>query len=81
VNCCVVPNGIAAAEGDTTNETIAGGPTVSVVEADTVPSVAVIVAVPVPELVARPVAFITAIIAEEDVHCTMAVKSCVLPSV
>ena len=77
----MVPSGIAAAAGDTASDTIAGGPTVSVVEAVTVPSVAVIVAVPVPELVARPDALITATIAEDDVHCAVAVKSCVVPSV
>jgi len=81
VNCCVAPSGIAAAVGDTANDTMAGGPTVSVVEAVTVPNAAVIVAVPVPALVARPVALITATVADEELHCTVAVTSCLLPSV
>ena len=80
-NCCVMPSEIAAVEGDTVSDTIAASPTVSVVDVVTVPSVAVIVAVPVPALVASPVAFITATIADEEVHCTVAVRSCALPSV
>ena len=77
----MVPSGITAAVGDTANDTIAACPTVNVVEDVTVPCVAVIVAVPVPALVARPVALITATIADEELHCAVPVMSCVLPSV
>ena len=80
-NCCVVPSGITAAVGDTANDTIAACPTVNVVDDVTVPCVAVIAAVPVPALVASPVALITATIADDELHCAVPVTSCVLPSV
>jgi hypothetical protein len=53
-NCWLVPRGIAALAGVITIETRAGLATVMGVELEMEPEVAEIVAVPRPELVARP---------------------------
>lgn len=79
-NCSVVPSGIVEADGVTAKETIAGAPTVNGVEAVAVPCVAVMVAVPVPALVANPLALTTTTVADEELHSAVPVKSCVLPS-
>ena len=80
-NCCPVPSGIVAAVGVTASDTIVAAPTVNGVDALAVPCVAVIVAVPVPALVAKPLALITATVADDELHCAVPVRSCVLPSV
>jgi hypothetical protein len=54
VNCSVAPTVIDAEEGVTAMKDTVAGPTVIVVEEVMEPEVAVMVAVPWPELVARP---------------------------
>jgi hypothetical protein len=85
VNGWVVPSGIAAFAGETTIDTNAAVATVNVVDEDTAPSVALIFAVPVPELVANPfvpvVLLITATVAGAAFQLTDEVRFCVLPSV
>lgn len=60
---------------------MAGWPTVSEVEALTVPSAAMILVVPTPALVANPFVLMIATGADEDVQFTVEVTSCVLSSV
>ena len=84
-NCCPVPSGMAVVAGCTTSDTIVGSPTVRVVDPVCVPSTALIVAAPMPELVASPACpatlLITATVAAVELHSTLVVTSCVLPSV
>ncbi len=54
VNCCVVPRAIAGLAGVTAIDTRAAAVTVSVVEPETEPEVAVMVVDPAATLVARP---------------------------
>ena len=79
VNCLVVPTAMLALAGVTAIETRAAAVTVS----DAVPlipaEVAVTVAVPVPVLLANPVASILTTAVEEEDHVTD-VSNCVLPS-
>src|SRR5271155_3304467 len=69
-----------ALAGEIAIETSAGPATVRVVEEATEPEVAVIVAVPCPALVARPLLTI-ATVALDELHVATEVTSCVLPSV
>ena len=80
VNCWVVPTGVVAVGGLIAIETSAAAVTVRSVEPLTVPEVAVIVAVPIPALCARP-ALIVATEFASVAQVTVEVKSCVLPSV
>lgn len=61
-------------------DTSPGAPTVSGVEKVTLPKVALIVTVPLPALVANPVALMIATAAEDVFHCAAEVKSCTVPS-
>jgi hypothetical protein len=85
VNCCVVPKAMEKLFGVTAMETSAAALTVSVVEPCTEPEIAVMVADPVAKLAANPcVPLLLLIVATEvvsELHCTVAVTSCVLPSV
>lgn len=84
VNCCVVPSGIEADGGLTVIETRAGTPTESCAVPTICPSVAEILAVPCPALVASPAVpgllLTTATAVEDEFHVTVPVRSCVLPS-
>lgn len=85
VNCCFVPSAAEALEGDTASVTSAAGVTVRVLEPVTDDDVAVITVCPVPTLVARPLVtgalltVATAVLLE--FHVTVALMSCVVPSV
>ena len=85
VNCCVVPWATVGLRGVTASETSCGLPTVSEVEPATELAVAVIVAVPIPALVARPcvplLLLTTATMLELELQVAAVVTSCVLPSV
>jgi len=85
VNCWVVPSAIEEFSGDNAMEDSATAPTVSVVEPVIAPSVAVMVVCPVLTLVASPfvpAALLIVATAEVfDVHVTVLVMFCVLPSV
>jgi hypothetical protein len=84
VNCWVVPTTIAGFCGRMPSETSAAVCTVNVVDALTAPSVAEIVVIPVPELVASPwvplLLLIVATVATEEAHITALVMFCELPS-
>jgi hypothetical protein len=84
VNCRLLPTGIVAFSGVIAIDTSAALLTVIVVDDEIVPDVAVIVAVPCPELVATPLLpallLTTATIAFDELHVTMLVRFCVLPS-
>jgi hypothetical protein len=84
-NCCVVPNATVGLAGVTEIETSAAELTVKVVEPCTDPAVAVILAVPVSPLLANPwLPLLLLMVATEvvsELHCTVAVMFCVLPSV
>ena len=77
--------GVSQVAGVTAIDTSAAEPTVRVADADIVPSVAVRVAEPTPELVATPcdpdVLLTTATVASEVDHATFVVRSFVLLSV
>ena len=81
MNCCVVPSGTITDCGLMAIETRAAMVTVRTVEPVTVPEVALMVAVPIPVLVASPVWFMLAVEALCDAQVTLDVRSCVLPSV
>ena len=85
MNCCVVPKAIEEFSGDKAIEASAALPTVRVVEPVTDPSVAVMVVCPVLTLVASPfipaVLLIVATAKVFDVHVTVPVMFCLLPSV
>jgi hypothetical protein len=80
VNCCVIPNGIVDADGLIAIETSAAAVTVTPVEPVTLPELAVIVAVPIPTLLASPVLSIVAVDTVSDDQFTTLLRSCVLPS-
>jgi hypothetical protein len=84
-NACVVPNAIVALPGVTAIDSSAAAVTVSVVVPCTAPELAVIVTVPVPALVASPwlpaVLLMLATDPVSELHSTVPVTSCVLPSV
>jgi hypothetical protein len=84
VNCCIVPFAIVALDGVTAMESSVGAETVVTVKAAFPlidPDVAVMVAVPPPTPVARPVELIVAIVSAEELHVALAVRFCMLPSV
>jgi hypothetical protein len=85
VYCSVAPREIEVFAGVTERETSCGDPTVREVLPETPPIAAVIVTVPVPELVASPwepvLLLITATVAEELVQVALVVRSFVLWSV
>ena len=84
-NCCVVPNATVGLAGVTEIETSAAELTVNVVEPCTDPAVAVMLAVPVSPLLANPwLPLALLMVATEvvsELHCTVVVMFCVLPSV
>ncbi len=67
--------------GVTAIETSMAGPTVRVVEPLTEPDVAVIVVLPCATLVASPELLMVATAAVDELHVTVFVRFCVLPSV
>jgi hypothetical protein len=85
VNGCVRPTEMAEGEGVTAMLTICGAPTVSVVDLEMLCEVAVMVAVPTPELVARPLdptlLLTIATVANDVDQVTLVVMSFVLLSV
>jgi hypothetical protein len=85
VNCCVVPSGIEAVAGLIAIDTRAAAVTVSCVLPLMVPEVAVMLALPVPTLVANPcvgtVLLIVPVVVVSDDHVTIPLRFCVLPSV
>jgi hypothetical protein len=85
VNCCVLPRAIDEFTGDTVIETRAAVLTVNVAEPVTDPKVAVTVVCPVPALVASPFVpaelLMVAAGALFELHITVVVMFCVLPSV
>jgi hypothetical protein len=85
VNCSVGPTAIEGVAGVIAIVTRAAAVTVSTVDPLIEPDVAVIVAVPCPTVVANPVVapvlLIVAVVGVSEVHCTVAVMFCVLPSV
>ena len=83
VSCTFVPSAIEGLAGVTEMETRAGAPTVRVVEPDTAPCAARIVAVPwaSPFVVARPVLLMAAVAGFEELHVTLWVRFWVLLSV
>jgi len=84
VNCCVAPAGIEVLAGVIATDTNVDCPTIKFVDAKTAPEVAVMLAVPMPALVASPLvptALLTiAISGDDELHVTTEVTSCVLPS-
>jgi hypothetical protein len=80
VNCCVVPRGTVGIAGVTAMETNTALVTVIVVEPVIEPELAVIVAVPTPVLVARPLEVMLATDVRDELQVTVLVRSCVLPS-
>ena len=85
VNACCVPNAIVALPGVTAIDTSAAALTVSVVDPWIVLCVAVMFAAPVATLAAIPwlplLLLIVATAGLSELHCTVPVMSCVLPSV
>jgi hypothetical protein len=85
LNCWVVPNAIDGVAGVTAIDTSTAVVTARVVLPLIEPDVAVIVVVPTPALVAKPllpgVLLIVATVADDELHCTVVVISWVLPSV
>ena len=85
VNCCCVPSAIDGVAGVIAIETSTAAVTVNVVDPVTEPELALIVAVPSARLLAKPVVVVALLIVATDVvselHCTVAVMFCVLPSV
>jgi hypothetical protein len=85
VKACLVPNAMEALPGVMAIDTNAAALTVSVVDPCTDPALAVMVAEPVATLLASPwLPALLLIVAAEvvsELHCTVPVTSCVLPSV
>jgi hypothetical protein len=85
VNCCVVPRAIEGVGGVTAIETSAAAVTVSTVDPLIDPEVAVMLAVPSATVVAipivEPVLLIVATLVVSELHCTVVVMFCMLPSV
>src|SRR5208283_929153 len=85
VNCCVVPSASVGAAGVTAIDTSAAELTISVVDPVTAPTLAVIVALPCPTPLAFPCVptalLIVATVSVSELHCTVPVMFCVLPSV
>ena len=85
INCCVVPKAMKGFAGVTAIDCRTAAVTLIVVLPLIVPEVAIICAEPVPTLNANPAVFDTLLIVATveafELHCTVLVKSCVLPSV
>src|SRR5258706_4514630 len=85
VNCCVVPSAMVGVAGVMASETTAAEVNASVVEPVREPEVAVMVALPWPPLVTKPCVvaslLIVATAGVSELHCTVLVMFCVLPSV
>ena len=85
VNCCVVPNAIDGVAGVTANDTSAAAVTVSVVDPLTPPTLAVMFALPTPAPLATPgvgpPVLIVLTPGVSELHSTVLVIFCVLPSV
>jgi hypothetical protein len=80
VNCCVSPLATDGLAGVTAMDCSAAAVTVSVVDPETIPEVAVIVEEPTPVAVAKPAAEIVATADEDEFHATEPVRFWVLPS-
>lgn len=80
VNCSVMPIGSVRPSGETEIETMDGAVTATVTDAETVPSVAVMVEVPTAIPLTMPVELIAAVGSEDELHVTIEVRSAVLPS-
>jgi hypothetical protein len=80
-NCKVYPCASDELVGVTAMLTSAAWPTLAVVEDEIDPDAAVTVAVPNPEVVARPALLITSSVASDVLHVAMEVTSCADPSV
>ena len=84
-NCCVVPSAIEGFPGVTAMETSAAELTVNAVEPCTDPEIALMLAEPVATLLANPwLPALLLMVATEvvsELHCTVAVMFCMLPSV
>jgi len=80
-NCWLVPFAMDAVEGVIDRETWIGGITETLAELVIAPEVAVIFELPRRLPITNPVALTDATAGEEDVHVTVAVTSCALPSV
>jgi len=84
INCCVVPNATEGFAGVTAIDCRTAAVTLIVVLPLIVPEVATIWAEPVPVLDANPAVFarllIVATVVAFELHCTVLVTSCVLPS-
>jgi len=77
----LVPSGIEAESGLTVIDVNTAAVTVRLVDPVTAPIVAVISAVPCPTVVTSPVVFpIVATVSVSELHCTVLVITCVLPS-
>lgn len=81
VKACVMPNGITEPGGVIAIETSTAGVTVRTVALLMLPEEAVIVAVPIPALLANPVLLMVAVVRVSLDHVTALLRSCVLPSV
>jgi hypothetical protein len=85
VNCCVVPNAIDGVAGVTANDISVAAVTVSVVDPLTPPTLAVMFALPTPAPLATPGAGPPVLIVltpgVSELHSTVLVMFCVLPSV
>jgi len=75
VNCCVVPEGTATVCGSIAIDTNVAAVTVNTVEPVTAPELALTVAVPMPALVARPVASMLAVDVVSDDQVAVEVRS------
>ena len=71
----MLPSGTLAAWGVTAIETNAAAVTVRTAEPEMVPEVALMLALPIPTLVASPVLLMVAVAAVSDVQVAVAVKS------
>jgi hypothetical protein len=85
VNCCVVPSASVGVAGVTVIDTSSAEVTISVVDPVTAPTLAAIVALPCPTPLALPCvptpSLIVATVSVSELHCTVPVMFCVLPSV
>src|ERR1700733_7231650 len=80
VNCWVAPLAIEGFAGVTAIDCSVAAVTVSKVEPLIAPDVALIVEVPTPAPVARPVALIVAVAVVPELHVTVLVRFCVVPA-
>ena len=79
-NCSVIPIGNVGPSGPTEIEVIVGAVTVTTVDCDTPPSVAVIVVEPTATAVTSPVVVTEAVAGEDETQVTREVISALLPS-